>query len=283
VYLVRKAKYLKDPLDVRICDISAPSSVIFIGVPWDGAVAGRPGARFAPGKIRAAFCNLPRNIDVEDVGDVDIVVGNPEETWRRIEMVFSSITDKEQILIAGGDHSITAYAYKGLTRRKKLSYVVLDAHLDVRQLSEGLSSGVTTRLIREFSGDTPISIVGVRRWANPRYMFEQAERLGIEYYTMEDVDKMGVDEVVEKIKTAHKHYDVYLSIDMDVVDPAYAPGVNAPSPGGFSSREVIMLVTQLSKSLRPLAVDVVEVTPAYDVGDVTSSLAAVLLYVSIWR
>jgi Arginase/agmatinase/formimionoglutamate hydrolase, arginase family len=114
-------------------------------------------------------------------------------------------------------------------------------------------------------------------------MFNLAEKLDVDYYTIDDLEKLGLDEVVDRVVSCHKDVQNYISIDLDVVDPAFAPGVNAPSPGGLSAREAIKLVASLSKALRPIAVDTVEVSPPYDVGNVTSNLAAVLLYVSVWQ
>ncbi len=282
-YLTKRIKFLKDPLDVRICDASNTPSVAFLGVPWDGAVAGRPGARYAPAAIRSALCSLPKRFDLEDLGDIDVVMGNAEETWRRIEETVKSLSSWRQLLIAGGDHSITAFAYRGLAEGKEVGYVVLDAHLDLRATSEGLTSGMTTRLIREHARDAPITIIGVRPWANPQYMFDLAKKLDIEYYTTDDFERLGVEELVDRVSSRHKDVKNYLSIDLDVVDPAFAPGVNAPSPGGLTARETIKLVAELSKALRPAAVDAVEVSPPYDAGNATSSLAAVILYVSVWR
>jgi Arginase/agmatinase/formimionoglutamate hydrolase, arginase family len=252
-------------------------------VPWDGAVAGRPGARHAPAYIRNALCNLPKRFDLEDLGDVDVVIGDAEETWRRIEETVKALSHWRQLLIAGGDHSITAFVYRGLSEGRELGYVVLDAHFDLRTTSEGLTSGMTTRQIREFTKKAPVTVIGVRPWANPRYMFELAEKLDVEYYTVEDIEKLGVEEIVDRVISRHRGAKNYLSIDLDVVDPAFAPGVNAPSPGGLTAREAIKLVSDLSKALKPVAVDAVEVSPPYDVGNATSNLAAVLLYVSVWQ
>ncbi|MEM4422069.1 arginase family protein [Pyrobaculum sp.] len=282
MYLTKKSRLLKDPHDIRMCDNSASSSVVFVGIPWDGAVAGRPGARLGPAKIRTAFCNLPKRADVEDLGDVDVVIGDPAETWQRVEKTFRSLKDRQQILVAGGDHSVTPYVYRGLSEGRKISYVVLDAHFDLRTVSEGLTSGMATRLVKESGGDIPITVIGIREWSNPSYMFSLADKMGIEYYTIEQIHKLGIEEVADRVYQQHKNYKAYLSIDLDVVDPAFAPGVNAPSPGGLTSREVLILVSHLSKALKPIAVDTVEVSPPYDVGDITSNLAAVLLYTSIW-
>jgi len=232
-YLTKRTKFLKDPLDVRTCDAPNAPSVAFLGVPWDGAVAGRPGARYAPAAIRSVLCSLPKRFDLEDLGDVDVVVGDAEETWRRIEETVKSLSRWRQLLIAGGDHSITAFAYRGLAEGRRVGYVVLDAHFDLRTTSEGLTSGITTRLIREHAGDAPITIIGVRPWANPQYMFDLAKKLDIEYYTTDDLEKLGIEEVVDRVSSRHKDVDNYLSIDLDVVD---APFQLPPHAGGSGPR-----------------------------------------------
>ena len=164
-----------------------------------------------------------------------------------------------------------------------MGYIVLDAHLDLRTTSEGLTSGISTRLIREFRQNAAITVIGVRKWSNPSYMFKLADKLGVTYVTIEELQQKGVDEIAEMVVERHENTRVYISVDLDVVDPAYAPGVNAPSPGGMTSREVLTLVEKLSQKLKPIVVDVVEVSPPYDINDVTSQLAATILYVAIWR
>lgn len=106
--------------------------------------------------------------------------------------------------------------------------------------------------------------------------------MGVNVYTIDQVDSMGVDAVINEVMNNVGNRTVHISINLDVVDPAFAPGVNSPSPGGFTSREVIRLIRELGVRLRPRVFDVVEVTPPFDVNDVTSMLASAIIVNAIW-
>ncbi len=164
-----------------------------------------------------------------------------------------------------------------------MAYVLLDAHPpDVRVITEGLTSGQVVRWIRSVDPNAYIAIIGVRTYSNAPYLFDEARKLGITVYTIDQVDSMGINAVVSEIVSNTNNRVVHLSINLDVVDPAFAPGVNSPSPGGFTSREVIRLVRELSIRLRPRVFDIVEVTPPFDVNDVTSMLASAIIVNAIW-
>jgi len=96
------------------------------------------------------------------MGDIDVVIGDAEETWKRIKETAKALINRRQLLIAGGDHSVSAFTYQGLAEGRRLGYIVLDAHLDLRTTSEGLTSGLITRLIREYAKEAPITVIGVR-------------------------------------------------------------------------------------------------------------------------
>ncbi|MEM3798754.1 MAG: arginase family protein [Thermoprotei archaeon] len=288
-HLTRKRyKFIADPGDVRLgekLDVEGTrADVVIVGAPWDGAVGTRPGSRLAPSRIRQNLFTAPYQggFTVSDWGDVNTVVGDHEETWRRISSACAeAISSSSELLLIGGDSTVSYSAFKALKGRLsgKLSYVSFDAHPDVRHVNEGLTSGQVVRWVREADKQAPICVVGVRRHSNPPYLFDEARALGVRIYGVEEaLNPKFLDELEELVGDSTLH----LSVNMDVVDPAYAPGVNSPSVGGFTSREIIGLVRSVAKRFKPKVVDLVEYTPAYDVGDITAMLGATLLLNAIW-
>ncbi|WP_054850317.1 arginase family protein [Vulcanisaeta sp. JCM 14467] len=285
-------KFIKDPGDVRIGEVIKrgwiSGDVGILGVPWDGAVGTRPGSRLAPARIRSWLYSSPyilNGISIVDLGDVDVVVGDHDETWRRVEETVSEALGLvRELIVIGGDSTTSYAAFRGLRRTISgdLAYVLLDAHPDVRVVTEGLTSGQVIRWIRNVDPNAYIAIIGVRTYSNAPYLFDEARKLSVEIYTMDQVDSLGINEVIKEITNKIGNRTTHLSINLDVVDPAYAPGVNSPSPGGFTSREAIKLIHELSTRLKPRIFDVVEVTPPFDINDITSMLASTLITNAIW-
>jgi len=284
------SRFIKDPRDVRLEDKiikgGAKGDIGLLGVPWDGAVGGRPGARFAPSRVRSFLYSMPLNIDasIVDFGDVDVVLGDHGETMRRTrEAASQALRQVKELLVIGGDNSVSHPVFQALNdAEKRVGYILIDAHPDIRTVTEGLTSGLAIRMIRETNPSMPITVVGYRPHSNPRYLIDEARRLNIRIITMDEVEEIGVMGTAAQLVEAYRGMQVYLSLDMDAVDPAFAPGVNSPSPGGFTSREAISLVSRLSRELRPRVFDVVEITPLVDVADQTSNLAAAVLMSAMW-
>jgi len=285
-------KFIKDPNDVRLGEVIkrawTSGDVGILGVPWDGAVGTRPGSRLAPSRIRSILYTMPLTsgkVSLVDLGDVDVVIGNHDETWRRIELtVQESLKMVRELLIIGGDSTVSYASFRGLrgSLNGDLAFILLDAHPDVRIISEGLTSGQVIRWIRGIDPEAYVCVIGVRPFSNAPYLLDEARRLNVKVYTMDYLDSHGIDKVINEVLSEVEGRVTYLSVNLDVVDPAFAPGVNSPSPGGFTSREVIRLVSLLSHSLKPRIFDVVEVTPPFDLNDVTSMLAAVILINAVW-
>mgnify|MGYP001772883082 FL=1 len=284
-------KFIKDPGDVRIGEVIKKGwvngDVGILGIPWDGAVGTRPGSRLAPSRIRNILYTLPyvfHDLTIVDLGDVDVVIGDHNETWRRIEATVSEALGLvKELIIIGGDSTVSYASFRGLRRiTDNLAYILFDAHPDVRLVDEGLTSGQVVRWIRGISSNAYIAIIGVRTYSNAPYLFNEAEKLGVNIYTMDQVDSMGLSAVMNDIENNVKNRVTHMSINLDVVDPAFAPGVNSPSPGGFTSREIIKIIMELSRRIRPRIFDVVEVTPPFDVNDLTSMLASVIIMNAIW-
>ena len=291
---VRKSmyKFIKDPGDVRVGEVIrrgwVKGDVGILGVPWDGAVGTRPGSRLAPARIRSWLCTSPMiygGLSIVDLGDVDVVVGDHKETWLRVEnTVAEALGLVRELLVIGGDSTTSYAAFRSLRRvgGDGLAYVLFDAHPDVRVVSEGLTSGQVVRWVREVDPKAFIAIVGVRPHSNAPYLFDEAKKLNVQVYTIDYVDSYGIENVINELAENIKDRVAHVSINLDVVDPAFAPGVNSPSPGGFTSREIIRIARDVTKRLRPRIFDVVEVTPPFDINDTTSMLASALLLNAIW-
>jgi agmatinase len=284
----RRYKFIADPSDVRLGERlgldGSKADVVIVGAPWDGAVGTRPGSRLGPSKIRQSLFTSPYQggFTISDWGDVNTVVGDHEETWRRISSVCTeALSSSSELLLIGGDSTVSYCAFKALRNytQEKIAYVSLDAHPDVRSVSEGLTSGQVIRWVREVDKQASVCVVGIRRHSNAPYLFSEAESLGVRLYGVEEaLEPRFLEELEAQVGNATLH----LSINMDAVDPAYAPGVNSPSPGGFTSREIMGLVEKIAKRFKPRVVDLVEYTPAYDLGDITAMLGSAILTKSIW-
>lgn len=268
------------------------------GVPFDGVATFRGGAtRIAPQTVRK-FSMLFTDYCVEtqvtlsdllvavDIGDVDIVPGNTSESFRRIQERTNLILAKRAVpLSIGGDHSITLPIVKAISQRTegKIGVVQFDTHMD---LVDDLSGDRFTRAspmkrLLELENVDPHRAVqiGIRGYRNDREEYETARRIGSTIYTIDQVHEEGIQTICKKaLQIATKDTrGIYVTFDIDVVDPAYAPGTNSPDPNGFTSREAILALRTICKSAL-LGFDLVEIAPEYDIpSGITSILGARLL------
>lgn len=256
-----------------------------IGIPLDSSSSFRGGSRFAPAKIRQVSASLELyclsvDIDLEkvlvhDAGDIAIVHGNIETSLRRVELVIGELAKHRKLLVIGGEHIITYGAIKGIGRDTKI--IVLDAHADMRYeyLGYKLSHACTIRRIIETVGVENVMLVGPRAFSSEELEF--IRKSGVKLITTYAIRSLGIREVVRRIDDFLENAkNVYVSIDMDVFDPAYAPGVQTPEPDGLAPWQVFTLLTRILDE-RVTILDIVEVTPPYDPSDITSFLAAKLL------
>ena len=281
-HLIKKGEAVKSP-DIGI-----------IGVPFDGATRGRPGARFAPKKVReflykySAFC-VDYEVDLskfilKDYGDLDLGFGNIEDAKGHIVRNITKFYEQVKIgVVLGGDHSITDPSVGGLLKAKSgnLGLVIIDAHHDLRELPpKHVSSGTVIGEIIEKYGDRvdPENIVqiGIRGFVNSKYYVEKAKKLGIKVFTSRDVRKIGIEKIAIDIQEnlLDNVNMIYFSFDVDGVDISYAPGVNSPSSGGLSPWDVFELAHIVGKNKKTVAMDINEFAPAYDVADMTADLVA---------
>ena len=258
---------------------------MFFGVPYDKTSTYRSGSRFGPGAIRDVSANLElysirsevdlEKVPVHDMGDVDIVE-SLEETHRRVRTVVSEIVrSKKTPVMAGGEHSITKPAVEALPNDTGL--VSFDAHLDLRDefLGEKLSHATFMRRIAEHLGPDHVMEVGIRAFSKPELDFCRKE--GVTVVTPVDLRKEGLEKTGKRISSfLNRFRHGYVTVDIDVLDPAFAPGVGNPEPDGLSTDELLTLVesamvTNLS------GFDLVEVSPQLDSGQTAAVGAKVIL------
>ncbi|MND29373.1 Agmatinase [compost metagenome] len=262
-------------------DVEGADAVV-LGIPFDAAVSNRPGARFGPQAIRRAsaiFDNDPQYpfardlfeaMAVVDYGDVLLDYGNHQKTPGLIEETASEIITSGAFLLSlGGDHFVTWPLLKAhAEKHSPLALVHFDAHQDTwDDDGERIDHGsFVARAVREGVIDTAHSIqIGIRTHA--------PEDFGIRILHGYDVEDMGAQQIADTILAHVGNRPVYLTFDIDCLDPAFAPGTGTPVAGGPSSAKILSVLRKLG-SLDIRGADVVEVAPAYDHADITAIAGA---------
>ena len=289
-------------LGVPRADLADPGSladveVLVIGAPFDGGTSHRPGARFGPQAIRftdylphdGARPHLALGVDplaelrVADAGDVEMPSGNTEASLKRLEdAVHTACTSGAIPVILGGDHTITLPDATGTARHVgwgRLSMIHFDAHADTGDTQFGSLYGHGTPMRRLIDsgavrGDRFLQI-GLRGyWPEPETLDWMAEQR-MRSFEMTEIVTRGLDEcLIEAFTIALDDCDaVFLSVDVDVVDPGLAPGTGTPEPGGLSGRQLLDAVRRIAMEVPVAGMDVVEVAPPYDHAEVTAYLA----------
>ena len=281
--------------DVERCDVA------ILGVPFDGGVSFRPGARFGPTAVRQAsrairpqyhpeFDVQPfARMQVADAGDVACNPYSIEESLAAIEARASELLGPAEgphpvdaLVSIGGDHTIAYSLLKAVNRRYGPPALVhFDAHLDTwnSYFGQDFTHGTPFRRAAEeglFDADHSMHI-GIR---GPVYSSKDLQAdadLGFRIITCDQLERIGVDGVIAAIRERIGNRPLYLSIDIDVLDPAHAPGTGTPEIAGMTSRELVMILRGL-KGMEVISGDVVEVLPAYDHAEITSLAAATIVY-----
>ncbi len=277
--------YVNDVDRVFGCFNPSPyTPFILVGAPLDVTASYRPGTRFAPATIRQAACNIEfyslrsgldfEDVGVRDLGDIAISPGIVEDNLERIAKVSREIIENGgRLIVLGGEHLVTYGVIKGLLQFKPC-LLYLDAHFDLRNeyLGLRLSHASTLRRIIEVLGPSKVFVVGVRAFTKSE--LEYTGKHGIRYVTPLQIRLLGLREVGRRIRSWMESCEtVYLSVDMDVFDPAFAPGVSNPEPEGLDPGTILDLLHMVLDK-RLIGFDVVEVSPPYDYGNITSVLAA---------
>jgi agmatinase len=268
--------------------------VAVLGVPFDAGVSYRPGARFGPGAIRAASKLLRayhQAIDVEpwlvhQVADAGDLAPNPfdiAEAIATIENGGRQTLERADFLVAiGGDHTIALPLLRlARERHGPVALVHFDAHLDTWDTYFGAAYTHGTPFRRAFEegllADRRSAHIGIRGSIFGKEDLVEDAGMGFEIVSTVDVARHGVDAAVDRIRARVGDSPVYVSIDIDVLDPAHAPGTGTPEPGGLTTRE-LMLILRGMAGLPIVGADVVEVAPPYDHAELTALAAANLAY-----
>ena len=276
--------------DVDSCDVA------IIGVPFDAGTSYRPGARFGPQAVRQASrqlrTNYHPNYDVEpfkvqqvaDAGDITCNPFNIDEAIKQIEDGATDLLNKVgSIITIGGDHTIALPLLRAVNKKcgQPVALVHFDAHLDTWDTYFGApyTHGTPFRRAREeglFLDDASMH-VGIRGPLYSRDDLKEDEDLGFKIIHCDDFQTQSIDQIVKRIRDRVGDNPLYLSIDIDVLDPAHAPGTGTPEIAGMTSREMLNVLRGLS-GMNLVSADVVEVAPAYDHAELTSTAAATIVY-----
>ncbi len=268
--------------------------VAIVGVPFDTGVTYRVGGRFGPAAVRTASVMLRpynTNLDVKpfdvlscvDYGDVAIVPGYIDRSYEGIEQAVAPIVEAGVVpLLIGGDHACTLPHLRATRSKGPVAVVDFDSHTDAwdSYFGEKYNHGTwMRRAIEEGLVDVAHSIeVGLRGSVYEKGDWEGLRsELGLEYLTTEEVFDIGPEKVAERIRARVGDASAFISFDIDVVDPAFAPGTGTPEAGGPSAHDMLVVLRGLT-GIDFLGFDVVEVIPAYDPAGQTATLAANLAY-----
>ena len=291
--------FMKVPVCLTTEDLVAGKVDVAIGgVPWDGTASGLTGTHLGPRAIREGDyiytgryvnhldvrVNAFEQLVVVDYGDADVLIGNPQGTFANVRSFVAEILAGGAIpVILGGDHGITwpsATAVADAYGYGTVGVVHFDAHADTSPDMRGSLYGHGTPMRRLIeSGAVPgrnFVQIGLRGyWPDPpvlEWMSEQRMRT----HFMAEIRRDGFDAVLRRaVEEAMDSADhLYISLDVDVADPAFAPGTGTPEPGGLSTAEVLWAVRRLAAEVGMVAMDVVEVSPPYDVGPNITALFA---------
>jgi agmatinase len=278
------APLTQDPALLRGFDVA------IVGAPTDDLVSDRPGARFGPRAIRAASCppgpHLETKVDafadlrIVDYGDAPVLPADAARTHSAIEATVGEVVDAGLIpIVLGGDHSIAEPDIRACAKpHGSVGLIHFDTHTDTGTQVYGVEVSHGTpmyRLVRDGIVDpTRYVQIGLRGyWPGETELAWQAER-GITSFFMHDVRDLGISAVVRRATDVVGDGPVFLTVDVDVLDPAFAPGTGTPEPGGMTSAELLGAVREVALHVDLVGADVVEVIPtAVGSADLTALVA----------
>ena len=275
--------------DVSYCDVAV------VGIPFDAGTSYRPGARFGPQAIRQASRHLRTQYhpaydtepfveqQVADAGDIACNPYNIEEAVLEIQESAKSLLGKVgSIITLGGDHTIALPLLRAVNHyHGPVALVHFDAHLDTWDTYYGapFTHGTPFRRAAEekLFLDHASMHVGIRGPLYSRDDLKNDAEFGFKIIHCDEFQTEGIDKIVKRIKDRVKNNPLYLSIDIDVLDPSHAPGTGTPEIAGMTTREMVNVLRGLA-GVNLISADVVEVSPAYDHAELTSLAAATIIY-----
>lgn len=289
--------FFKAPLCANLDDLNA--DVAFIGMPFDQGTLGRPGARYGPDAIRDApraysytdpfgrqqeaegFYNIEagdellRGVTMADCGNITTIPSNVHRNFDKLtEAVEKVVTRGSFPVVVGGDHAITYPVVRGLSKFQPLNIVHFDAHLDYSHDYQGelFTHGSPIRRCRELPFVNHITSIGIR--TARRQPYEDSQRDGSLIVTTGQFRARGPQAVADQIPRGE---NLYITLDIDVMDPSQAPGTGTPEIGGLFYHEMRDCLEALVAGHNLVAFDLVEVAPPYDSSELTSQLGAALI------
>jgi len=287
----QKLPWVTDPVELRARQVD----VAIVGAPFDDAVSHRSGARFGPRAIREAnyatgsLHSIQQDLDpleilaVVDAGDVNIVPAWLERSHALIDRRVREVAASGAIpIVLGGDHSITwpsATAVAEVRHPARIGIVHFDAHADTAPEDWGVRAGHGTpmrRLIESGAVEGRNFVqIGLRGYWPSAEVFAWMKGQGLRWHLMREIEERGAEAVIrDAIGEALEGPDaIYLSLDIDVIDPGLAPGTGTPEPGGMLTREVLRGIRQVVAAVELAGMDIVEVSPPYDQAEVTAMAA----------
>jgi agmatinase len=266
--------------------------VVIVGAPYDGGTTYRSGTRFGPQAMRRISglasgynpglgVDLFDSLNMVDAGDISIIPANIEKTFDQIAKAVSYCAEREVFpIVLGGDHSIGYPDVRGLAPYidGNIGIIHFDRHSDLSEYNmdermHGTPFFHATNIPN--APATNLVQIGIGGWTGSREGLKNARERHATVVTLEDVDRFGIDKVAEyALEIAWKNAKaVFLSFDIDSVDPAFAPGTGTPEPGGFLPRELLKFLRLITRE-GLAGMEVVEVSPPYDVSDITALLGA---------
>lgn len=263
-----------------------------VGLPLSKTSISHSGASFAPGTIREALLGYTTysgekgfelTDEIIDFGDVYL---SPTKLMENQERLYESLVDVfqlaavEKYFLLGGDHSVSYSAVKAYAEKEgEVGILQFDAHHDLRNTEDGGPTNGTPfrRLLTDeiISGRNLVQI-GIRDFSNAKVYHNDALEEGVTVYTMEDIRREGIESILkeELVKLENRVSKIYISLDMDVLDQAYAPGCPAIGPGGMDTNTLFTALKMLSKHEKVRVMDIVEIDPTIDFRNMTSRVAA---------
>ena len=256
------------------------SKAVILGCPYDGSASFRPGARFGPSAIRRASWGIETfspyfqrdltQFPIHDMGDLELPLGEKKISLELIRKALGQILSAKKFpILLGGDHLITLPIIEEiLPIYPHLHLIQIDAHTDLREdyLGESLSHSTVMRKVVDHLGEGRLFQIGIRSGTEDE--FKLARRMK----SIVSLDSTSLSSMIKRLR----NQPVYITLDLDVIDPSLLPGVGTPEPGGFTFQEFISLLKKL-QTLHVVGFDMVELTPDYDPTQVSSVTASVIL------
>jgi len=279
--------FLEDARDLDSQD------VVFLGAPYDGGTTYRPGTRFGPSALRKMSSeigspynpgmgvNLKESLDMVDLGDIRVIPSNLEKSFDQIAKAVSYVAEREVFpVVLGGDHAIGYPDVRGLSPfiDGNIGIIHLDRHSDISEFSwDERMHGSPFFHATNIPNAPPANLVqvGIGGWTGSRDGLRETRDRNATVITVDDIDHYGLDRIIEySLEIAWKNADaVWISFDIDVVDPAYAPGTGTPVAGGLTPREILRMLRGFAAE-GLAGMEIVEVSPPYDHSDITALLGA---------